>query len=58
MQNRHALKHLVGDVQAVRTDWLRNEQMTAAKARQTERTQANFESHKGALDILKAKGVI
>ncbi|WP_373753815.1 hypothetical protein [Neisseria weixii] len=36
VQNRHALKHLIADVQAVRTDWLRNEQMTAQKARQTE----------------------
>ena len=37
VQNRHALKHLIADVQAIRTDWMRGEQMTAVKARQTER---------------------
>lgn len=58
VQNRHALKHLIADVQAVRTDWLRNEQMTAKQAMQAENTQANLESHKGALEILRAKGVI
>ena len=58
VRTRHALNGLINSYQQVLTDMARGEQMTPTKARQTERTQANFESHKGALEILKARGVI
>ncbi|EGY53123.1 hypothetical protein [Neisseria shayeganii] len=58
VRSRHDFGCLLKAYQQVLTDMQRGEQMTATKARQTERTQANFESHKGALEILKAKGVI
>ena len=58
VQRRHDFGLLLQSVQQIRTDWLRGEQMTATAARQAEKTQANLESHKGALEILKARGVI
>lgn len=58
VQRRHDFGLLLQSAQQIRTDWLRGEQMTATAARQAEKTQANLESHKGALEILKNKGVI
>ena len=58
VQRRHDFGLLLQSAQQIRTDWLRGEQMTATAARQAEKTQANLESHKGALEILKARGVI
>ena len=44
VQRRHDFGLLLQSAQQIRTDWLRGEQMTSAKARQTENTQSNFET--------------
>lgn len=58
VQCRHDFGLLLKSYQQILTDMQRGEQMTQTRARQTEKTQANLESHKGALEILKNKGVI
>ena len=57
VQRRHDFGLLLQSAQQIRTDWLRGEQMTQTKARQTEKTQTAVETHNGALAILKAKGL-
>lgn len=54
----HDFGTLLQNAQALATDWQRNRQTTAVQTRQAERTAANVESHKGALEILKAKGLV
>ena len=58
VQRRHDFGLLLQSAQQIRTDWLRGEQMTQTKARQTEKTQTAVETHKGALAILQAKGLV
>ncbi|STZ49885.1 phage associated protein [Neisseria dentiae] len=57
VQNRHALKHLIADVQAVRTDWLRNEQMTTIRAKQAERKSSTAEAAARLIAKYEAEGV-
>lgn len=57
VQCRHEFGCLLKSYQQVLTDMQRGEQMTQTKARQTEQTQSNLEAAKGALAILKAKGL-
>ena len=49
VQRRHDFGLLLQSAQQIRTDWLRGEQMTAARARQTENTQSNLETAKRVL---------
>ena len=44
VQRRHDFGLLLQSAQQIRTDWLRGEQMTAARARQAENTQSNLET--------------
>ena len=57
VQCRHDFGLLLKSYQQILTDMQRGEQMTQTKARQTEKTQTAVETHKGALAILKAKGL-
>ena len=57
VQCRHDFGLLLKSYQQILTDMQRGEQMTQTKARQTEKTQTAFETHNGALAILKAKGL-
>ena len=57
VQCRHDFGLLLKSYQQILTDMQRGEQMTQTKARQTEKTQTAIETHKGALAILKAKGL-
>ena len=57
VRERHPIGLLLKNYQRVLTDMQRGEQMTQIKARQTEQTQSNFEATKGAMAILRAKGV-
>ena len=57
VQCRHDFGLLLKSYQQILTDMQRGEQMTQTRARQTEKTQTAVETHKGALAILKAKGL-
>lgn len=50
---RHEFGLLLKSYQQIATDYATGQQMTETRARQTENTQANLESHNGALEILK-----
>lgn len=54
----HDFGTLLANAQALATDWQRNTRTTSVQARQTEKTAANVESHNGAIEILKAKGLM
>ena len=54
----HDLGTLLANAQALSTDWQRNTRTTSVQTRQQEKTAANMESHKGAIEILKAKGLL
>ena len=58
VQCRHDFGLLLKWYQQILTDMQRGEQMTQTKARQTEKTQTAVETHKGALAILQAKGLV
>ena len=58
VQCRHDFGLLLKSYQQILTDMQRGEQMTQTRARQTERTQTAVETHKGALAILQAKGLV
>ena len=58
VQCRHDFGLLLKSYQQILTDMQRGEQMTQTKARQTEKTQTAVETHKGALAILQAKGLV
>lgn len=53
VQCRHEFGLLLKSYQQIATDWATGQQMTETRARQAENTQANLESHNGALAILK-----
>ena len=53
VQCRHEFGLLLKAYQQVATDHATGQQMTETRARQAESTQANLESHNGALEILK-----
>ena len=53
LQCRHEFGLLLKSYQQIATDWATGQQMTETRARQAENTQANLESHNGALEILK-----
>ena len=53
VQCRHEFGLLLKSYQQVTTDHALGQQMTETRARQAESTQANLESHNGALEILK-----
>ena len=53
VQRRHEFGLLLKSYQQIATDYATGQQMTETRARQTENTQANLESHNGALEILK-----
>ena len=53
VQCRHEFGLLLKSYQQIATDWATGQQMTETRARQAENTQANLESHNGALEILK-----
>lgn len=53
VQCRHEFGQLLKSYQQVATDQALGQQMTETRARQAESTQANLESHNGALEILK-----
>ena len=53
VQCRHEFGQLLKSYQQIATDWATGQQMTETRARQAENTQANLESHNGALEILK-----
>ena len=53
VQCRHEFGLLLKAYQQVATDQALGQQMTETRARQAESTQANLESHNGALEILK-----
>ena len=55
VQRRHDFGLLLQSAQQIRTDWLRGEQMTAARARQTENTQSNLETAKRVLAARAAR---
>ena len=57
VKRRHEFGCLLNSYQQVLTDMQRGEQMTQARARQTDQTQSNYESANGAMAILKAKGL-
>ena len=54
----HDFGTLLANTQALSTDWQRNTRTTSVQTRQQEKTAANMESHKGAIEILKAKGLL
>ena len=54
----HDFGTLLANAQALATDWQRNTRTTSVQTRQQEKTAANMESHKGAIEILKAKGLL
>ena len=54
----HDFGTLLANAQALSTDWQRNTRTTSVQTRQQEKTAANMESHKGAIEILKAKGLM
>ena len=54
----HDFGTLLANAQALATDWQRNTRTTSVQTRQQEKTAANMESHKGAIEILKAKGLM
>ncbi|MGQ5524154.1 helix-turn-helix domain-containing protein [Chitinimonas sp. PSY-7] len=58
VRERHPIGLLLKSLQRVRTDCSRGQQMTGTAAKQAEATQANLESHNGALAILQRKGLI
>lgn len=58
VQCRHDFGLLLKSYQQILTDMQCGEQMTQTKARQTEKTQTAVETHKGALAILQAKGLV
>ena len=58
VQCRHDFGLLLKSYQQILTDMQCGEQMTQTKARQTEKTQTAIETHKGALAILQAKGLV
>ena len=53
VQCRHEFGQLLKSYQQVTTDHALGQQMTETRARQAESTQANLESHNGAMEILK-----
>ena len=53
VQCRHEFGLLLKSYQQIATDYATGQQMTETRARQAESTQANLESHNGALEILK-----
>ena len=53
VQCRHEFGLLLKSYQQIATDYATGQQMTETRARQAENTQANLESHNGALEILK-----
>lgn len=55
VQCRHEFGLLLKSYQQIATDWATGQQMTETRARQAENTQANLESHNGALEILKKR---
>lgn len=55
VQRRHEFGLLLKSYQQIATDWATGQQMTETRARQAENTQANLESHNGALEILKKR---
>ena len=54
----HDFGTLLANAQTLSTDWQRNTRTTSVQTRQQEKTAANMESHKGAIEILKAKGLL
>ena len=54
----HDFGTLLANAQALATDWQLNTCTTSVQTRQQEKTAANMESHKGAIEILKAKGLL
>ena len=54
----HDFGTLLANAQALSTDWQRNTRTTSVQTRQQEKTAANMESHKGAIEILKSKGLL
>lgn len=57
-QRSHDVGIFLQDLQAIRTDWVTGKYSTAVQARQAEKTAANLQSHNGAIEILKAKGLV
>ena len=55
VQRRHDFGLLLQSAQQIRTDWLRGEQMTTARARQTENTQSNLETARRVLAARAAR---
>ena len=55
VQCRHEFGLLLKSYQQVVTDHALGQQMTETRARQAESTQANLESHNGAMDILRKR---
>lgn len=53
VQCRHEFGLLLKSYQQIATDYATGQQMTETRARQAENTQANLESHNGALAILR-----
>ena len=58
VQCRHDFGLLLKSYQQILTEMQCGEQMAQTKARQTEKTQTAIETHKGALAILQAKGLV
>ena len=55
VQCRHEVGLLLKSYQQIATDHALGQQMTETRARQAESTQANLESHNGAMDILRKR---
>ena len=55
VQCRHEFGLLLKSYQQIATDHALGQQMTETRARQAESTQANLESHNGAMDILRKR---
>lgn len=55
VQKRHPIGLLLSDAQGIYTDMMRNEQMTAAKARQQEGTQTNMSAYEQAKAMRQQK---
>lgn len=53
----HSADCLLADAEKLHTEWATGRRVTQATARQADATQANFETHTGALEILRQKGL-
>jgi len=53
----HSADCLLADAEKLHTEWATGRRVTQATARQADATQANLETHTGALEILRQKGL-